>query len=224
MLACRSDECTTPEVVVLSGEGARKVWAAGDIHPAPELSVVEGAWAGAGSQEIHGILLVPSANLAASGNGGSLVVIIHGGPILAYHHAFDPARAYRLVGEGFSVLLPHPRGSVGRGGTFARATSSTLEGPSWTMSWRALRWLSASCRLAVGAPGPRRHAAFRTRPWFRWYLPAQIRQRQPAGLCQLCSTAAAKSDSSRPVVCGSSIIGVWPTPASSSTRAPGTTP
>ena len=159
MLACRSDECTTPEVVVLSGEGARKVWAAGDIHPAPELSVVEGAWAGAGSQEIHGILLVPSANLAASGNGGSLVVIIHGGPILAYHHAFDPARAYRLVGEGFSVLLPHPRGSVGRGGTFARGNFFDPGGAElddvMAGAPLAVGWLSAGCRRTGTSP-PRR--------------------------------------------------------------------
>ena len=38
-----------------------------------------------------------------------------------------------------------------------------------------------------------------------------------------CAAAAANSSSNLPVVCGSSIIGVCPTPGSSSTRAPGTT-
>jgi hypothetical protein len=37
-----------------------------------------------------------------------------------------------------------------------------------------------------------------------------------------CPVAAAKSSSNAPVACGSSIIGVCPTPGSSSTRAPGT--
>jgi dipeptidyl aminopeptidase/acylaminoacyl peptidase len=139
VLACRSDEATPPEVVTLDEEGGYQVWAAsqggglGEPEAAsvvpdagvpgpdvPEFTVVEGAWAGAGGEEVHGLLLVPSEQLAAAGNEGALVVIIHGGPTLAYHHAFDLAHANRLLVEGFSVLLPNPRGSVGRGAAFAR--------------------------------------------------------------------------------------------------------
>ena len=64
------------------------------------------------------VLVTPlqmAQSMATIGNGGALVVIIHGGPTIAYHHAFDLHHANRLLAEGFSVLLPNPRGSVGRG-------------------------------------------------------------------------------------------------------------
>ena len=49
-------------------------------RPVCPTDVVEGAWPGAGGEEVHGILLVPSEDLATVGNGGALVVIIHGRP------------------------------------------------------------------------------------------------------------------------------------------------
>ena len=53
--------------------------------------------------------------------------------------------------------------------------------------------------------------------------PLPERGRRQRGRCQLgCLAAAAKSSSKVLVVCGSSIIGVCPTPGSSSRRAPGT--
>ena len=133
-LSCRSDETTPTEVVTLDHEGGHGVWVGSDdSEMVPDMSVIEGAWPGAGGQDVHGILLVPSEPLAAVGNGGSLVAIIHGGPTIAYHHAFDPAHANRLLAEGFSVLLPNPRGSAGRGRPSHRGTSATLAEWSWRM-------------------------------------------------------------------------------------------
>ncbi len=134
VLACRSDETTPTEVVTLDEGGGHVIWVPGADVDRPELSVTEGAWAGADGEEVHGLLLVPAEGLTTppEGNDGALVVIIHGGPTISHHHAFDLARANRLLAEGFSVLLPNPRGSVGRGATLLRATSVTRAGPSWT--------------------------------------------------------------------------------------------
>ncbi len=166
VLACRSDETTPPEVVTLDEEGGYHVWAGsgeggpgegapGSVAPdpgVPDLTVVEGAWPGAGGEEVHGLLLVPSEQLAAAGNGGALVVIIHGGPTLAYHHAFDLAHANRLLVEGFSVLLPNPRGSAGRGAAFARGNFSDPGGAELDDVMAGARWAVSTGLVPVGKP------------------------------------------------------------------------
>jgi dipeptidyl aminopeptidase/acylaminoacyl peptidase len=149
VLACRSDETTPAEVVTLDEDGGRCIWAAGDDVEVPELSVVEGAWPGAGGEEVHGLLLVPCEDAAPGpggvvGNGGALVVIIHGGPTIAYHHAFDPARANRLLVEGFSVLLPNPRGSVGRGAAFAQGNIGDPAGVELDDIMAGARWAAST--------------------------------------------------------------------------------
>jgi dienelactone hydrolase len=165
VLACRSDETTRTEVVTLDNEGGHEVWAAGDDGGGgrerrgpgaqvgePELRVIEGAWPGAGGEEVHGILLVPSDELAAAGNDGALVVIIHGGPTIAYHHAFDPAHANRLLAEGFSVLLPNPRGSAGRGAAFAQGNFGDPGGVELEDVMAGARWAVSSGLVPPGKP------------------------------------------------------------------------
>ena len=116
------------------------------------MTVVEGAWPGAGGEEVHGILLVPSEQLAAAGNGGALVVIIHGGPSIAYHHAFDLAHGNRLLVEGFSVLLPNPRGSVGRGAAFARGNFGDPGGVELDDVMAGARWAVSTGLVPAGKP------------------------------------------------------------------------
>jgi dipeptidyl aminopeptidase/acylaminoacyl peptidase len=134
-LACRYDEQAPHEVVVFGREDGPRVWVPGEGE-APTMTVVEGTWPGK-DREVHGILLVPGTN------GGPLVVLAHGGPTLSYHHAFDPAGANRLLEEGFSVLLPNPSGSTGRGQAFTRANhgdpgggelDEVLAGAAWAVS------------------------------------------------------------------------------------------
>ncbi|MGH9105059.1 MAG: prolyl oligopeptidase family serine peptidase [Acidimicrobiales bacterium] len=151
VLACRSDETTPPEVVTLVEENY-KVWAGATQGPGPGLSVVEGAWAGAGGEEIHGILLLPTSRSADEGNAASLVVVPHGGPTIAYHHAFDPARANLLLDEGFSVLLPNPRGSVGRGASFARANHGDPGGKELEDVMAGASWAAGSGMAPEGKP------------------------------------------------------------------------
>jgi pimeloyl-ACP methyl ester carboxylesterase len=161
-VGCRSDEATPTEVVTLGDDGSRTVWVGSDNNDAagssapelsvPELTVTEGAWAGAGGEEVHGILLVPSGELAATGNAGALVVIIHGGPTIAYHHAFDLHHANRLLAEGFSVLLPNPRGSVGRGTAFAQANFGDPGGVELEDVMAGARWAVSSGLVPPGQP------------------------------------------------------------------------
>jgi dipeptidyl aminopeptidase/acylaminoacyl peptidase len=152
-LSCRSDETTPTEVVAVGDGGRHVVWVGGDDGgTGPEVTVVEGAWPGAGGEEVHGILLVPCEWLATAGNGGALVVIIHGGPTVAYHHAFDPAHANRLLAEGFSVLLPNPRGSAGRGAAFARGNFRDPGGVELEDVMAGARWALSTGLVPKGRP------------------------------------------------------------------------
>ncbi len=144
-LACRSDERTPLEVVVLGPAGGRRAWAKGE-GAAPAMSVVEGSWEGGGCQEVHGILLVPDAGAAG------LVVVAHGGPTLSYHHGFDVARTNRLVAEGFSVLLPNPRGGSGRGQGFARANFGDPAGAELDDVLAGAYWAYQTGLLPQGKP------------------------------------------------------------------------
>lgn len=110
------------------------------------MSVVEGSWEGAGCQEVHGILLVPDAGAAG------LVVVAHGGPTLSYHHGFDVARTNRLVAEGFSVLLPNPRGGSGRGQGFARANFGDPAGAELDDVLAGAYWAYRTGLLPQGKP------------------------------------------------------------------------
>lgn len=149
-LGCRYDEKSPHEVLVFGQDKDAKVWAPGEGE-APEMTVLEGAWPGKGD-EIRGILLVPSPALAAAGNGGSLVVLAHGGPTLSYHHAFDPARANRLVEEGFSVLLPNPKGSTGRGQAFTRANHGDPGGAELDEVLAGAAWAAGTGLVPAGKP------------------------------------------------------------------------
>ena len=170
-VACRSSETLAPEVAILEQGERWRPWCRLSSHPETELDVVEGSWEGPGGREIHGILLSPRRSAPAA-----LVVAIHGGPTIAWHHGFDLAHANELVSEGFAVVLPNPRGSAGRGAEFARANhgdpggaelDDVIAGAAWArrhlaaseMSWAVMGgsyggYLSALCAVTqplVGA-------------------------------------------------------------------------
>ena len=75
-------------------------------------------WTAPDGLEIHGLLLTPR------GADGPLpmVVGVHGGPTWAWSFYFSDSEpnAVLLADAGYAVLLPNPRGSVGRGHEFAR--------------------------------------------------------------------------------------------------------
>jgi dipeptidyl aminopeptidase/acylaminoacyl peptidase len=76
------------------------------------------SWSAPDGLEVHGLLLTPR------GADGPLPMIVgvHGGPTWAWSFYFSDSEpnAVLLADAGYAVLLPNPRGSVGRGHAFAR--------------------------------------------------------------------------------------------------------
>lgn len=95
--------------------------------PAPEEDVF--AWTGDDGQEIHGLLLTPSR---VGSEPLPLVVVPHGGPTNASTSVFASGAhggdALLLTQAGCAVLIPNPRGSVGRGRAFMAANIGDLGG------------------------------------------------------------------------------------------------
>lgn len=87
------------------------------LLPLPAAEAV--SWPACDGQEIQGLLFRPPG---PAHGPGPLIMIVHGGPNLLWSQQFtNNTRALALAAEGYHVLLPNPRGSIGRGLTFARA-------------------------------------------------------------------------------------------------------
>ena len=77
--------------------------------------------------EIEGLVITPE------GDGPfPLVVNVHGGPEWAWSNSFLDAPTSLLVGRGYAMLLPNPRGSTGRGRKFAELVNGD---PSVFLPW-----------------------------------------------------------------------------------------
>ncbi len=86
------------------------------------------SWTAADGLQIDGLLATP----AVAGTGPApLVIYAHGGPAGLWNVAV-PIEVRFLVDAGFAVLLPNPRGSVGRGQDFARANLGDAGGAELT--------------------------------------------------------------------------------------------
>jgi pimeloyl-ACP methyl ester carboxylesterase len=128
-LTMRSTPATPPQVVRLRPGGEPAEWTAlnAGLAQSRRLQVRELRWAGPDGTQIEGLLTEPDDGRAevAGGAGGAaprpLVVDIHGGPSLAFHHSWDLPWAELLTGAGYAVLMPNPRGGAGRGQAFGRA-------------------------------------------------------------------------------------------------------
>jgi dipeptidyl aminopeptidase/acylaminoacyl peptidase len=73
---------------------------------------------------IEGLLYLPPA---ASSAKVPLVLVVHGGPSGVWTERYSPFVQY-LVGHGWAVLMPNPRGSTGYGTAFAAANKNDLGG------------------------------------------------------------------------------------------------
>lgn len=124
-----------PELSVLEQDGPEWGWrsltgvnAHASDWPVPLQRQV--TWRAEDGLEIHGLLLLPSAG--AEGEPLPLVVVPHGGPTNAAGPLFDSGAhggdALLLAQAGCAVLLPNPRGSVGRGRDFMAANIGDLGG------------------------------------------------------------------------------------------------
>jgi dipeptidyl aminopeptidase/acylaminoacyl peptidase len=77
-----------------------------------------------GDLTIEGLLYLPPG---ASAGKVPLVVDVHGGPMGAFEDRNDPLAAF-LVGHGWAILRPNPRGSSNYGTRFAAANKNDLGG------------------------------------------------------------------------------------------------
>ncbi len=73
---------------------------------------------------IEGLLYLPPAAASAK---VPLVLLVHGGPSGVWTERYSPFVQY-LVGHGWAVLMPNPRGSTGYGAAFAAANKNDLGG------------------------------------------------------------------------------------------------
>ena len=88
------------------------------------------SWQSFDGTSIHGLLLRPAGTQA--GTPLPMVVLIHGGPTGVTGYDYPSHRtqgwAYLLASEGYAVLMPNPRGSMGFGTTFAEANVGDMGG------------------------------------------------------------------------------------------------
>jgi dipeptidyl aminopeptidase/acylaminoacyl peptidase len=73
---------------------------------------------------IEGLLYLPSQ---ASYDKFPLIVEVHGGPAKGWVDSFDPLTEF-LLGQGWAVFRPNPRGSTGYGKAFVAANRNDLGG------------------------------------------------------------------------------------------------
>jgi dipeptidyl aminopeptidase/acylaminoacyl peptidase len=88
--------------------------------PAVEAKVVQ--WSNEGFN-LEGLLFLPP-NVSGK---VPLIVDVHGGPTGAWTQGFEPVLPF-LVGHGWAVLRPNPRGSTGYGVAFVAANKNDLGG------------------------------------------------------------------------------------------------
>ena len=77
------------------------------------------SWIAPDGLEIDGLLMTP----AGADGPLPLLVLVHGGPTWCWNAYFSVSEpnAVLLADAGYAVLMPNPRGSIGRGHAFAQA-------------------------------------------------------------------------------------------------------
>jgi dipeptidyl aminopeptidase/acylaminoacyl peptidase len=116
--------------IVLWENGERRTLTSLNAEVAAKLANIDWGsrrWSSFDGLEIEGLLALPS------GNGNRplpLLVLVHGGPTGSWPWTFAPAYGIvqLLAGEGYAVLLPNVRGSVGWGPEFAEANLGDMGG------------------------------------------------------------------------------------------------
>lgn len=105
--------------------GAAKVLQTPDLLPArwpPATSRIV-RWSNDGLS-LEGLLYLPPQS---AGHEVPLIIDVHSGPTGAWQDSFDPLIEF-LLGHGWAVLRPNPRGSTGYGAAFAAAIKNDLGG------------------------------------------------------------------------------------------------
>jgi dipeptidyl aminopeptidase/acylaminoacyl peptidase len=130
-----------PEVSVLSLDREPTRWSQlnADVARGRGFTVSEVLWEHEGVT-LEGLLATPSNRSAPH----PLVVDIHGGPSLAYHHSWDMLWAETLCDDGYAVFMPNPYGGPGRGEAFARMNLGDSAGVEFEQILAGVHHLGAS--------------------------------------------------------------------------------
>jgi len=126
--ACESAD-DPPEIVLWENGGSRTLTSL-NAELGPRLRTIEWQayrWESFDGLEIEGLLALPRER---SDGPLPLVVIVHGGPTACWNWAFAPGYGivHLLTSDGYGVLLPNVRGSVGRGAEYSEANIGDMGG------------------------------------------------------------------------------------------------
>lgn len=151
VLTVRSSPEAPPEVVRLRPAAPPAAWSSLNLDAGErQIDVREVRWSGEDGLEIEGLLVLPRQ---VNGAPPPLVVDIHGGPSIAFHHAWTMTWAEVLTAAGFAVLMPNPRGGVGRGQTFSRLNLSDPAGAEMSDIVAGVRHCAGTGLVAPGRAG-----------------------------------------------------------------------
>ena len=130
-----------PEVCVLAPYREPTRWSQfnADLSRERGFTVSEVRWEHEGVT-LEGLLATPSIRSAPH----PLVVDIHGGPSLAYHHSWDMLWAETLCGDGYAVFMPNPYGGPGRGEAYGRMNLADPAGVEFEQILAGVDHLAAS--------------------------------------------------------------------------------
>lgn len=129
-VAAAWESAEEPPEVVLFEDGERRTLTSLNAELAPKLATIEWRarrWESFDGLAIEGLLALPRDR---ADGPLPLVVDVHGGPTGSWSWQFAPAQGFPqlLSGEGYAVLMPNVRGSVGRGPEFAEANLGDMGG------------------------------------------------------------------------------------------------
>lgn len=102
-----------------------------------ECTLVE--WKSPDGTTIQGFLYQPPNALKKM----PLIVNIHGGPSMSYGFTFNQQARY-FLSRGFSVFLPNPRGSTGRGTAFSEMNIGNIDGKDFDDILAGIEYLTKS--------------------------------------------------------------------------------
>lgn len=102
-------------------------------------------WTAPDGLDINGLLILPPGTTRADGPF-PLVVVVHGGPYGRFADSFQldwrPSGQW-FASAGYAVLLPNPRGGLGRGNDFADKVAGAVGTDDWNDIQAGIDWLVA---------------------------------------------------------------------------------
>ncbi len=136
-LTVRSTESEPPEVSVVE-PGGWSAWSDLNANVDRERGFVvrEVRWA-VDDVELEGLLVLPRGVEGPC----PLVVDIHGGPSVAYHHSWSLTWSETVTAAGYALFLPNPFGGPGRGQGFARRNLGDPAGAEFSQILAGVRYL-----------------------------------------------------------------------------------